>query len=154
MRVFRLERKEMLREYVGKHYNGNGSQFEVLVNLLSMTADVYTIGLAANNPNVNISTNNRQLWPFANRFKVGINNQIKEMRFAETLQHILLDSLFGIGISKTHLAESDPIQLEDDIWADPGQIYVSRRSAYHFGKTGRGPPRGGGLLLLPVAQGR
>lgn len=132
MRPFRRNRRQMLREYVGKHHNDNGSTFEVLVNLLSMTADVYTIGLAATNPKVNVTTTNRQLWPFAHRFKVGINNQIREMRFAETLQHIVLDSLFGVGISKTHLAESDPIQLDDDVWADPGQIYVSRVSIDDF----------------------
>lgn len=132
MRPFRQNRQDMLREYVGSYYNDKGAQFEVLVNLLAMTADVYTIGLAANNPKVNITTTNQQLWPFAHRFKVGINNQIKEMRFAQTLQHLVLDSLFGIGISKTHLAESDPIQLEDDVWADPGQIYVSRISIDDF----------------------
>ena len=132
MRPFRQNRQRMLEQYVGKHYNNNGARFEVLVNLLAMTADTYTIGLAANNPNVNITTKNRQLWPFAHRFKVGINNQIKEMRFAETLQRLVLDSLFGMGISKTHLAESEPIQLEDDVWADPGQIYVSRISMDDF----------------------
>jgi hypothetical protein len=132
MRPFRHNRNKMIREYVGKHHNANGSHYEVLVNLLNMTADVYTIGLAANNPKVDISTQDQSLWPFAHRFKVGINNKIKEMRFAETLQHIVLDSLFGIGVSKTHLAESDPIQLEDDVWADPGQIYVSRISVDDF----------------------
>jgi len=132
MRPFRRNRNEMLREYVGTHHNGNGANFEVLVNLLAMTADVYTIGLAANNPKVTITTEDKNLLAFANRFKVGINNQIKEMRFSETLQHIVLDSLFGVGISKTHLAESDPIQLEDDVWADTGKLYVSRISVDDF----------------------
>ena len=132
MRPFLDERKSMLKEYVGSHYNGNGAPHEVIVNLIAQTADVYTIGLAANNPIVNITTNSKELLPFANRFKVGINNQIKEMRFSDTLQCIVLDSLFGLGISKTHLAESDPIQLEDDVWADVGQIYVSRISLDDF----------------------
>lgn len=132
MKPFRENRTSMLKEYVGSYYNGNGAPYEVIVNLIAQTADVYTIGLAANNPKVNITTSARELLPFANRFKVGINNQIKEMRFAQTLQSIVLDSLFGLGISKTHLAESDPIQLDDDIWADVGKIYVGRISLDDF----------------------
>lgn len=132
MRPFRQNRNQMLKEYVGTYHNANGAAFEVLVNLLSMTADVYTIGLAANNPKVTITTKEKDLLPFSNRFKVAINNQVKEMRFAETLQHMVLDSLFGIGIAKTHLAESEPIQLDDDVWADPGQLYVSRISIDDF----------------------
>lgn len=132
MKPFRENRTSMLKEYVGSHYNGNGAPYEVIVNLIAQTADVYTIGLAANNPKVNITTNSRELLPFANRFKVGINNQIKEMRFSQTLQSIVLDSLFGLGISKTHLAESDPIQLDDDVWADVGKIYVGRISLDDF----------------------
>ena len=77
MKPFRENRTSMLKEYVGSHYNGNGAPYEVIVNLIAQTADVYTIGLAANNPKVNITTNSRELLPFANRFKVGINNQIK-----------------------------------------------------------------------------
>ena len=132
MRPFRENRTLMLREYVGRNYNGNGSDHEVIVNLIAQTADVYTIGLASNNPKVTVTTNNRNLLSFAERFRVGINNQIKEMRFSETLQNIVLDSLFGIGISKTHLAATEPIQLEDDIWADVGQLHVSRISIDDF----------------------
>lgn len=132
MRPFRQNRESMLREYVGRNYNGNGSDHEVIVNLIAQTADVYTIGLASNNPKVIVTTPNRNLLSFAERFRVGINNQIKEMRFSETLQHIVLDSLFGIGIAKTHLAATEPIQLEDDIWADLGKIHVSRISVDDF----------------------
>ena len=132
MKPFRENRTLMLKEYVGRNYNGNGSDHEVIVNLIAQTADVYTIGLASNNPKVTVTTNNRNLLSFAERFRVGINNQIKEMRFSETLQNIVLDSLFGIGISKTHLAATEPIQLEDDIWADVGQLHVSRISIDDF----------------------
>ena len=97
MKPFRENRTSMLKEYVGSHYNGNGAPYEVIVNLIAQTADVYTIGLAANNPKVNITTNSRELLPFANRFKVGINNQIKEMRFSQSrdVNKIILLFLFN-----------------------------------------------------------
>jgi hypothetical protein len=132
MRPFRTNRKEMLREFVGTWYNTNGARYEVLVNLLNLTADVYTIGLAANRPRVQVQTPFRDLWPFAHRWQVGINNLIKEMRFAETMQAIVLDAMFTLGIAKTHLGDSDPIQLEDDEWYDPGRPYISRISIDDF----------------------
>lgn len=89
---FRRNRKRMMKEFVGSHYNDNGASHEVLVNLLAMTADVYTIGLAAGSPCVSITTPHRELWPFAYQWQQAINSFVKEIRFAETHQQIVLDA--------------------------------------------------------------
>tara|TARA_R100001594_G_scaffold93186_1_gene127529 strand:+ start:2647 stop:4413 length:1767 start_codon:yes stop_codon:yes gene_type:complete len=132
MRPFRLNRKRMIEEFVGSYYNSNGAKYEVLVNLLAITAETYTIGLAAENPRVRVSTEHRDLWPFAYRYRCNINKMIKEMRFAQTHQQIVLDAFFSIGVSKTFQREWETIQLEDDVWADPGRPYVGRVSPDDF----------------------
>jgi hypothetical protein len=123
----------MLREFVGSHYSDNGAPHEVLVNLLNMCADAYTIGLAAHNPKVMVGSDYRQLAPFANRFEVNINNFIEEIRFAEILRQVVLDAFFTGGVAKVFLAEWKAIQLEDDVWADPGRPYVKRIGFDSFG---------------------
>ena len=130
---FRRNRKRMMKEFVGSHYNDNGASHEVLVNLLAMTADVYTIGLAAGSPCVSITTPHRELWPFAYQWQQAINSFVKEIRFAETHQQIVLDAFFSFGIAKIYQAEWEPIQFDEDIWADPGRPYIGRISPDDFG---------------------
>ena len=133
MAPFRANRLEMIKQYVGKHHSTGGPQHEVLVNLLRMTANVYTIGLAANNPRVRVTTEQRELWPFAFRWKHSLNNLIEEIKFAETLQQIILDAFFTLGIGKVIQADWKPLQLEDDVWADPGRPYMCHISCDDFG---------------------
>jgi hypothetical protein len=130
---FRRNRIEMLREFVGSYYSDQGAQHEVLCNLLNLTADVYTIGLAARNPKVRVATEYQELWPFAYRYQQGLNNYIKEIRFEKTLQQAVLDAFFSYGICKVFMASWESIQLEDDVWADPGRPYIKRISPDDFG---------------------
>jgi len=132
-RPFRRNRIDMLREFVGPYYNDQGPDQEVLVNLLNMTAIVYTIGLAAENPQVYVTTGQRELWPFAFRWEHSLNDLIEEIHFAETHQAIVLDAFFTGGIGKVFQAEWESVQLEDDVWADPGRPYMCRISPDDFG---------------------
>jgi len=132
-RPFNQNRIKMLREFVGSFYNSQGAPNEVLVNLLNMTADAYTIGLAARNPRVRVVTDYRDLWPFAYRYQKNLNDYIEEIHFSQTLQQIVLDAFFTQGIAKVFQAEWQSIQLEDDVWADPGRPYVGRISPDYFG---------------------
>lgn len=133
LRPFRQNRIKMLREFVGSYYNNNGAQNEVLVNLMNLTADAYTIGLAARTPRVRVSTRHRELWPFAYRFQNSLNEFIIEMRFTQTLQQLVLDAFFTGGVAKVFLAEWESVQLEDNVWADPGRPFIQRLSFDDFG---------------------
>ncbi len=132
---FRNQRVDMLREFVGSHYGdkGQGASHEVLVNLLNFTADVYTHGLAANNPRIRVTSQFTELMPFAYNWQQSLNNMIKEMRFRNTMQQIILDAFFVGGIAKVFQASWQPVQLEDDTWADPGRPYIGRISFDNFG---------------------
>ncbi|MCU0962874.1 MAG: hypothetical protein MUF48_22490 [Pirellulaceae bacterium] len=133
LRPFRQNRLKILREFVGSYYNTQGAQFEVLVNLLNITADAYTIGLAARTPRVRVTTPHVQLRSFGYRYQQALNHYIEEIHFRETLQQIVLDAFFTGGIAKVFLAEWQSIQLLDDVWADPGRPYCCRVSFDDFG---------------------
>jgi hypothetical protein len=132
-RPFRQNRVSMLREFVGSYYNAEGAQYEVLVNLMNMTADAYTIGLAARRPRVRISTEKTELNWFAHLFSKHLNHLIEEIHFLQTLQMIVLDAFFTLGVSKVFMTDWKHIQIDDDVWADPGRPYIKRLSFDDFG---------------------
>ena len=133
LRPFREKRTEMLRQFVGSYYSSAGAPHEVLVNLMNMTAEVYAIGLAAENPRVRVSTEFRDLWPFAFRYTKTLNDYLKAMRFSQILQRTVLDAFFTFGVAKVVQADWESVQLEDDVWADPGRPHIVRVSPDDFG---------------------
>ncbi len=52
MQPFRRVRKELIRDYVGSWYSETGARNKTLVNLMNQTARIYTVALAAHNPQV------------------------------------------------------------------------------------------------------
>lgn len=133
LRPFRKNRVAMLKEFVGSYYSDNGAPNEVVVNLLNLTADAYTVGLASNSPKVMVKTNFPELRSFAYGYQKTLNDFCKEIRFNEILQKIVLDAFFSYGISKVFMDEWKAIQLDDDIWADPGRPHIARISPDDFG---------------------
>lgn len=129
---FRRNRLEMVKAFVGNHYSDDGADVRTIVNLMQQTADLYTIALAAQCPRVKITTQYRELWPFAFRYTQSLNNLIKEMRLERTLQKIVLDAFFTVGIAKVYRGDAGLVQLDEDVWADPGKPYVDRISIDDF----------------------
>ena len=129
LRPFRASREKMVKEYVGHNYSEEvEEQKEILVNLMFQAADVYTMLLAANLPRVLVSTQHKSLKWFGKKFQVAVNNLIKEIHLQQTLQACTLDAFFSIGIAKVYLADSGMVELEHDLWVDPGQPFVARIS--------------------------
>lgn len=130
-RWYRIQHTDLIREYAGGLYTDDNKR-QQLSNLLLQTAETYVIALAANLPQVGVSTHNPKLRHFARNYKIAINNLIKEIRLDETLQEILLDSFFGPGIAKIYLADAPQIQIEENVWMNPGQPYCDRVSLDRF----------------------
>lgn len=127
---FREQRTKLIEDYAGSFY---GEQTEPrkrkqLVNLMLQTAQAYTLAMTANNPRINATTKYRELRGFALHFKEAINNLIVEIHLQETLAAVMLDAFFGPGILKVCLGDSAEVQIENDVWMDPGRPYVGRIS--------------------------
>ena len=133
MEPFRRVRKELIRDYVGSWYAEGGAQNRTLVNLLNQTARIYTISLAANNPQVLVSTPRSENIAFARRFEINLNKLISDMALEQTFRDIVLDAFFCIGCGVVMMRDTDTrfhglLESEEDVWLDPGQPWFNRVS--------------------------
>lgn len=132
LRPFRDCIRELVKEYAGPGYGRGEVRHEQYLNLLGQAIDAYTMALAANQPRILVNTRNPELKGFAYHYQLAVNNLLKEIRFGETLRLWLLDAFFGVGVVKVHLADSQLVEIEQDVWMDPGIPFVSNVSIDDF----------------------
>ena len=133
MEPFRRVRKELIKDYVGSWYAESGAENKTLVNLMNQTARIYTIALAANNPQVLVSTSRMETLPFAARFEVNLNKLISDMTLDKTIRAIVMDAFFCLGCGVVMMRDTDTrfhgmLESEEDVWLDPGQPWFNRVS--------------------------
>jgi hypothetical protein len=131
MQPFRRVRKELVRDYVGSWYSETGARNKTLVNLMNQTARIYTIALAANNPQVLVTTPREMNVPFARRFEVNLNHLISDMNLEQTFRAIVLDAFFCMGCGVVMMRDTDTrfhglLESEEDVWLDPGEPWLNR----------------------------
>lgn len=133
MEPFRRVRKELIKDYVGSWYAETGAENKTLVNLINQTARIYTISLAANNPQVLVSTPRTQTQAFARRFEVNLNKLISDMALDQTFRAIVMDAFFCLGCGVVMMRDTDTrfhglLESEEDVWLDPGEPWFNRVS--------------------------
>ncbi len=104
LRRYREERREAVRQYVGGHWSDEGSSQKVPINLISLYVNIVSRTLIAKNPRVMLSTFDRGNKATIKTMEKWANKEIERMRMANTLQRIVLDALFSVGICKVALA--------------------------------------------------
>lgn len=133
MEPFRRVRKELIKDYVGSWYAETGAENKTLVNLINQTARIYTVVLAANNPQVLVSTPRTENLAFARRFEVNLNKLIGDMALDQTFRAIVLDAFFCLGCGVVMMRDTDTrfhglLESEEDVWLDPGEPWLNRVS--------------------------
>lgn len=130
---FRNLNKALYEEYAGSGYGArNKTKNTTVINLLHQLVEAYQMTLVANRPRVTVETMQEHLRFFARQYELAMNNFIKEIRLEKTLKRWVLDAFFCIGILKIHLADSSVVQLEENVFANPGQPFVSNVSIDNF----------------------
>lgn len=133
MEPFRRVRKELIKDYVGSLYSESGADNKTLINLINQTARIYTISLAATNPQVLVSTPRSENISFARRFEVNLNKLISDMALDQTFRMIVLDAFFCLGCGVVMMRDTSTrfhglLESEEDVWLDPGQPWFNRVS--------------------------
>lgn len=135
LETHRRVRKLMVQHYCGSWYSTTAPQDSerILVNLMNQTARIHTVALAANNPQVLVSTPNLDNLPFARRFEVNLNKLISDMELDQTFRAIVLDAFFCIGCGVVMMRDTDTrfhglLESEEDVWLDPGEPWLNRVS--------------------------
>lgn len=121
-------RNLMIKDYVGSCYATNAARLLTYVNKLNTTANIYSTALAFNNPQVNIDSPDINLWPFCRKYEINLNRVLVNMDLKATLQAAVLDAFFLFGVVHVSMADAGEVQLDDNIWIDPGKAWVSRIS--------------------------
>lgn len=130
---FRRVRKALIKDYVGSWYAEGGAENRTLVNLINQTARIYVVALAANNPQVLVSTPRTENLAFARRFEVNLNKLISDMALDQTFRSIVLDAFFCLGCGVVMMRDTDTrfhglLESEEDVWMDPGEPWLNRVS--------------------------
>lgn len=133
MEPFRRVRKELIKDYVGSLYSESGAENKTLINLINQTARIYTISLAATNPQVLVSTPRSENISFARRFEVNLNKLISDMALDQTFRMIVLDAFFCLGCGVVMMRDTSTrfhglLESEEDVWLDPGEPWFNRVS--------------------------
>lgn len=104
LRRFREERTAAVRKYVGPHWSEESTEKKRPLNLLALYVQIVGRFLVSKNPRVMLSTFNKQAKPMVSAMQSWANKEIEHVRLSNTLQRIVLDGLFSIGIAKVALA--------------------------------------------------
>lgn len=133
LKPFRRVRKELIKDYVGSYYSESGAENKTLVNLINQTARIYVVALAANNPQVLVSTPSTENIAFARRFEINLNKLISDMDLDQTFRAIVLDAFFCLGCGVVMMQDTDMrfhglLESEEEVWYDPGQPWLNRVS--------------------------
>lgn len=105
MQPFRERRISTLRQYLGAHYGSGGERMPI--NMAELAIGIFRRELAARNPGVIVRSRSRELQPVARKLQLAVNHVLREMDFSTTLQEIVFDSIFSIGVAKIGVTEVD-----------------------------------------------
>ena len=138
MEKSRKERLESVRQFVGSHYAKNGANKKVPVNMLAMAINIYLRLLAARAPKCIVSTESRQLKPFAADLEIVLNQIPKEVGLRDTIRRAVVEAMFSMGIVKVGIGgTNDNRNIGDEPFVSVVQLddYVCDMTARSWGEV-------------------
>lgn len=123
MSTYRENRYKSVKQYVGANYSKNGSILKMPVNLMMLATCIFAQRLVSSNPKAFITNNNKSLRPQAVNLGLACNQVIEEINYKRTMQLVVLDALFGMGIVKKGMTSKSQIEF-NGFTHDIGQCYI------------------------------
>lgn len=114
---FRRHRMAAIRQYVGKHYGqqGDNAPDKVPINFLALAINIYKRHLVARTPAVLTTTEYGKLKPSTARLGLALDHLLKEIDFGHTMEMLVLDAMFQVGIMKIGLEANGELALDDQV---------------------------------------
>ena len=113
LQVFRREKADAIKQYVGYHYSKGGTTAQVPVNLLGMYISIMSRALVAKEPRVMLSTFDDEMRPAVDQMQQWLNEDVERTGLANTLRRWVIDALFSVGILKVALASPERLTTTD-----------------------------------------
>lgn len=114
----RERRREIVREYVGPHWNEQGADCDIPLNLLSLYVQVVSRSLIPKEPRFLLSTFDAQHRAAVNAVEAWGNRELRLMKAGVTARRVVIDALFGVGIGRVALAT--PADAANRAWGPRG----------------------------------
>jgi len=123
-------RMRMLEHYANGYYAGGRRSIKQPLNLIDRGVQIIAPFLVTNNPRPIIKAryglSNNRIRAFAITMELALAHLFQEIRLAQkTLRPVVIDSLFGMGITKTGVMTKERVEIEGDSY-DVGQPYCDR----------------------------
>lgn len=130
MKLFRRARAMFIRGYVGQYYktegraNGLEETGDMPLALIFNAVRAIVPHLVMQNPKNSVYTEYTELKDIADTIVNKINSVEKQIKLWNTLRSWIVNALFGFGIVKTGIKNSNKFISIDNINIDPGQVFV------------------------------
>jgi len=122
---FREMNHSLTELYGGSSYGEDENHPNRYLNLIQQAVEAAQINLVSDKPRALVSTEFPQYKAFSKHFQRALNALVKEIHLPETLEQWIMDAYFCVGIIKTHMANAGMVQVETDLWMDPGRPFAS-----------------------------
>lgn len=122
---FRVERKDAVKQYIGGHWSEEGPPQKVPLNLISLYVQIVGRSLIPKAPRITVSTFAKKAKPTVAAMQKWANLEIQKMGLDSTLQRVVVDALFSIGICKVSLL--DPAHSSIWGWDTPAGTAFAER---------------------------
>jgi len=133
MQPLRESCKEAEKQFIGEVRGlEEGAKKPIPLNKIYQMVRIYMRLLAPTNPQVIVSTEYKELKPFADKIRLAINRQMKELKINEIIYRSVLDAMFGYGVVKTGIAVGEDELTIDGESAEIGKPYSSNISMNNF----------------------
>lgn len=129
---FRRMRKGLIERFVGSEYASNSfnanlysrtvDQPKTIVPKMMQMVSTFTYMLASTRPQVDITTTYTDCKPFAVKYKIALNNLLKEIAAEKAFRLIIQDAIFCIGIGKVCFVDGAKFDVPNpDFPPEPSQ---------------------------------
>lgn len=124
-RHYRTKRREFVKQYAGPHYVQPSEQMSAVpVNLMRMTADVYTRHVVANNPAVFVTVREEELYSDALDLELDTNETIKDLELKNVLSEGAFDAMFSQGMAIVGDKLTGDEVMVDGKWTNTTKVSV------------------------------
>lgn len=125
MQKYRAQRVKAVQQLAGMHYSDGGSETPVPVNLIGMYVQIMGTALISQDPRFMLSTMDQEQTAAVSACQDWMNEEAKDTYLCDTLQRVVIDALFSVGITKVALA--DPGDAAASGWKlTAGQPFAER----------------------------
>ena len=130
---YRDQAKAAISQYAGNYCDGDDFMRQrVVINKIQQYVRTYMRLFASGNPQAIVTTNYKDLKPFAETFQIGLNRRLTEIELGASFQLAVLSSFFGPGVMKTGIAEGSEGFEIDGVFYDPGVAFSQCVSIDNF----------------------